>query len=133
LFTALSQRPAVRADLARLNLGTPREIVGMFLGSAQKLAEATREVVPVTDDRPVQEYGVRSLLNLGEFVPGSVVDLAGVSQWCPTCFDNGTPIRVVEGLDLYLALLNRAYGATPEESARIRAAADTGRRVVGSA
>ena len=43
------------------------------------------------------------------------------------------PIRIVEGLDLYLALLNRAYAATPEEGARIRAAADTGRRVVGSA
>jgi tetratricopeptide (TPR) repeat protein len=133
LFAALSQRPAVRADLARLDLGTPREIVGMFVGSSQTLAAATREVVAVTDDRPVQEFGVRSLLNLGESVPGSVVDLSRVAEWCPACFDNGMPVRVVEGLDLYLALLNRAYGASPEQGARVRASADTGRRVVGSA
>ena len=133
LFAALSQRPAVRADLARLDLGTPREIVGMFVGSSQTLAAATRDVVPVTDDRPVQEFGVRSLLNLGESVPGSVVDLSRVAEWCPACFDNGMPVRAVEGLDLYLALLNRAYGASPEQGARIRAAADTGRRVAGSA
>ncbi len=133
LFTALSQRPAVRADLARLDLGTPREIVGMFVGSSTTLASATRDAIPVTDDRPVQEFGVRSLLNLGESVPGSVVDLARVAEWCPKCFDNGTPVRVVEGLDLYLALLSRAYGASPEEGARIRAAADNGRRVAGSA
>jgi len=133
LFAALSQRPAVRADLARLDLGTPREIVGMFVGSAQTLAAATRDAVAVTDDRPVQEFGVRSLLNLGESVPGSVVDLGRVAEWCPTCFDNGMPVRVVEGLDLYLALLGRAYGASPEQGARVRAAADNGRRVAGSA
>jgi len=74
-----------------------------------------------------------SLLNLGESVPGSVVDLSRVAEWCPACFDNGMPVRAVEGLDLYLALLNRAYGASPEQGARIRAAADTGRRVAGSA
>jgi spermidine synthase len=133
VFTTMSQRPAVRADLARVDLGTPREIVGMFVGSAQTLAAATRGVVPVTDDRPVQEFGVRSLLNLGESVPGSVVALGSVAEWCPKCFDNGMPVKVVEGLDLYLALLNRAYAATPDEGARIRAAADNGRRIAGSA
>jgi spermidine synthase len=133
LFAAMSQRAAVRADLARLDLGTPREIVGMFVGSSTTLAKATRDAVPVTDDRPVQEFGVRSLLNLGESVPGSVVDLAAVGEWCPRCFESGNPVRVVEGLDVYLALLNNAYAATPEEGARIRAAADNGRRIAGSA
>jgi tetratricopeptide (TPR) repeat protein len=133
LFTSMSQRPAVLEDLRRLDLGTPREIVGMFVGSAKTLADATRDAVPVTDDRPVQEFGVRSLLNLGESVPGSVVNLQGVADWCPACFDNGAPVRLVEGLDLYLALLARAYAATPEEITRIRAAADNGRRVAGSA
>jgi tetratricopeptide (TPR) repeat protein len=133
LFAALSQRPTVRADLARVNLGTPREIVGMFLGSAPKLADATRDAVPVTDDRPVQEYGVRSLLNLGEYVPGSVVDLSDISTWCPKCFENGMPVRVVEGLDLYLKLLARAYAATPAEGLRTRQLADEGRVLAGSA
>jgi spermidine synthase len=133
LFAALSRRPEARADLARLDLGTPREIVGMFVGSAGTLADATRASVPVTDDRPVQEYGVRSLLNFGESVPGSVVDLSTAAAWCPKCFDNGSPVRIVEGLDLYLALLNRAYAATPEEGARIRNAAAQGRVFAGSA
>jgi len=133
LFAALSQRPGVRADLSRLDLGTPREIVGMFVGSSQKLADATRDVLPVTDDRPLQEYGVRSLLNLGEAVPGSVVDLSGVSAWCPGCFEGGMPVRVVEGLDLYMALLDRAYAATPAEGARVRQLAEQGRTIAGSA
>jgi tetratricopeptide (TPR) repeat protein len=119
--------------MTKIDLGTPREIVGMFVGSAKKLAEATRDVVPVTDDRPVQEFGVRSLLNLGESVPGSVVGLSMVGEWCPKCFENGMPVRLVEGLDLYMALLGRAYASTPEEGSRIRAAGDTGRRVAGSA
>jgi tetratricopeptide (TPR) repeat protein len=133
LFTALSQRPAVRADLARVDLGTPREIVGMFVGASRTLADATRGAVAVTDNRPVQEFGVRSLLNLGESVPGAVVDLGSVAEWCPACFDNGMPVRVVEGLDVYLALLTHAYAATPEEGSRVRAAADEGRRIAGSA
>jgi tetratricopeptide (TPR) repeat protein len=133
LFTAMSQRPAVREDLRKFDLGTPREIVGMFVGSAKTLAGATRGATAVTDDRPVQEFGVRSLLNLGESVPGSVVNLSAVAEWCPTCFDNGAPVRLVEGLDVYLALLTQAYAATPAEGERIRSAADTGRRVAGSA
>ncbi len=43
---------------------------------------ATR--VPVSDDQPLQEYGVKSLLNLGEAVPGSIVDLSGCAAWCPS-------------------------------------------------
>ncbi|HEY7443672.1 MAG TPA: hypothetical protein VH701_14700, partial [Vicinamibacterales bacterium] len=61
----LSSEPAVERDLRRLDLGSVREIAGMFVGSAEKLAHATREVAPVTDDRPVQEYSVFSLLNPG--------------------------------------------------------------------
>jgi spermidine synthase len=133
LFAALAQRPAVRADLARIDLGTPREIVGMFVGASKTLADATRGAVAVTDNRPVQEFGVRSLLNLGESVPGAVVDLRSVGEWCPRCFDNGMPVRVVEGLDVYLALLTHAYAATPDQGNRVRAAADEGRRIAGSA
>ena len=71
LTAALSRAPAVQSDLARVDLGSVREIVGAFVGSAQTLAAATRDAAPVTDDRPVQEYGVRSLLDFGEAVPPS--------------------------------------------------------------
>jgi tetratricopeptide (TPR) repeat protein len=134
LALALSRAPAVHADLQRLDLGRVIEIVGTFVGSAPTLAGATRHVDPVSDDRPIQEYGVRSLLNLGEAVPASVVDLAQVASWCPRCFVGGTLAPEAEGLDAYLALLGRAYRATPAEVARLRQIADRQPRLVaGSA
>jgi predicted membrane-bound spermidine synthase/Flp pilus assembly protein TadD len=131
--SVLSSEPAVAGDLRRLDLGSVREIVGMFVGSAEKLAEATREVAPVTDDRPVQEYSVFSLLNPGHSVPASVVDLAGVSSWCPDCFTDGQPVALVDGLDTYLALLDRAYSASPAEVTEARQLAQReGRVILGS-
>ena len=127
---ALERAPAVRADLQRLDLGLVREIVGTFIGSAATLAAATRDSAPVTDDRSIQEYDVRSLLNLGEAVPASIVDLGQVSVWCPRCFVDGVPTPVVNGLDTYLALLGLAYSASPADLARVRALPDAGRRVV---
>ena len=88
---SLAAAPAVQADLDRIHLGTLREIVGTFVGSARTMAEATRDVAPATDDRPMQEYGVRSMLNFFKGVPTSVVDLADVAAWCPKCFANGAP------------------------------------------
>ena len=70
---ALARAPQVRSDLHRLDLGTAREIVGTFIGSAVMLAEAARDTPPVTDDRPIQEYGVASLLHAGDTVPASLV------------------------------------------------------------
>ena len=108
--TALSRAPAVQADLQRLDLGSVREIVGTFLGSARTLAEASRSSIPVSDDRPLQEYSVKSLLNLDSTgVPPSVVDLGRIAEWCPGCFVSGKPVALVNGLDTYLAVLARAY------------------------
>lgn len=108
--TALSRAPAVQADLQRLDLGSVREIVGTFLGSARTLAEASRSSIPVSDDRPLQEYSVKSLLNLDSTgAPPSVVDLGRIAEWCPGCFVSGKPVALVDGLDTYLAVLARAY------------------------
>jgi spermidine synthase len=134
LHLRLSRDPAVQADLQRLDLGSVREIVGTFVASPQKLAEATRDATAVTDDYPIQEYGVRSLLNFGEAVPASLVDLSQVAAWCPKCFLNGKPVPVADGLDTYLALLDRAYSASPVEMQRTRILAERqGRVISGSA
>ena len=117
---ALSHAPAVEADLRRLDLGSVREIVGTFVGSARTLHEATRGANATSDDYPIQEYDVRSLLNLGEAVPASVVDVSQLASWCPRCFMDGAPAPIVDGLDTYLALLDRAYNASPSELARVR-------------
>jgi len=130
----LAKAPGVQADLQRLDLGTPREIAGAFVGSAATLTQATRDVAPVSDDRPIQEYGVRSLLDFGEAVPASIVDLRQVAAWCPACFIGGKPAPGVEGLDTYLALVDSAYRASPLEVARARGLAEQhGRMVAGSA
>jgi len=131
---AMTNAPALRADLQRVDLGSVREIVGAFLASPQQLSAATRNSAPVTDDRPIQEYGVRSLLTFGDGLPASVGDVREVAAWCPKCFADGKPVPLVQGLDTYLALLGRAYSATPAEAARTRLLAEGGtRRVDGSA
>jgi spermidine synthase len=133
LAAALARTPSVRGDLERIDLGEPHEIIGTFVGSARTLKEATSVVEPVTDDRPLQEYGVRSLLNFGRVVPGSVVDLRAVGEWCPRCFMDGIPVASVRELPAYLALLDLAYRAAPGQVLEARRLAErTGRIVAGS-
>jgi spermidine synthase len=130
----LEAAPAVRADLDRIGLGTLHEIVGTFAGSARTLDEATRGVPPVVDDRPLQEYGVRSMLNIGHGVPAGLVDLGRVAEWCARCFEAGRPVPALAGLDVYFRLLAIAYEAAPAEIAEARRLGETeGRRLVGSA
>jgi spermidine synthase len=131
IAAALSRAPAVEADLRRLDLGSVREIVGTFIASPRTLQEATRDAIATSDDHPMQEYDVRSLLNLGEAVPSSVVDLTQVASWCPLCFVEGAPAPIVDGLDTYLALLDLAYNASPSELARVRRLAGPQPRVIG--
>ena len=120
-------------DLERVDLGEPHEIIGTFVGSARTLNEATSGIEPVTDDRPLQEYGVRSLLNFGRVVPGSVVDLRAVGEWCPRCFVDGNPVASVKSLPAYLALLDLAYSAAPGQVMEARRLAErSGRVVAGS-
>ena len=130
---ALDQAPEVAADLRRLDLGSVTEIVGTFVGSADTLVRATRESPPVSDDRPLQEYGVRSAIGSETAgVPASLVDLGSASAWCPRCFEGERTTAPVAGLDTYLALLDEAYHAPP-----VAVTAGPGsygaRRILGSA
>lgn len=76
---------------------------------------------------------MRSLLNFGRVVPGSVVDLRGVGEWCPKCFVDGNPAPSVAALPAYLALLDLAYRAEPGQVLAARRLAErTGRTVAGS-
>ncbi len=104
----LEAAPGVRADLARVSLGTVSEIVGMFVGSGETLRAAARSSRPVTDDDPIPEYAVASRLSDHE-IPGEVFDLSGVRAWCPRCFEDGSPAPGLEALPTYLAILGRLY------------------------
>ena len=114
LETALANAPGVHADLRRVDLGTLREIAGMFVSAAPTLAASTAGVSPVTDDWPIQEYGKRSLVDFGEGgIPPPIVAVDEIASWCPGCFDDGRPAARVEGLDTYLELTDLAYRSSP--------------------
>jgi tetratricopeptide (TPR) repeat protein len=125
--------PRVVDDLRRIDLGTGTEIIGTFVGSADTLRRATRDSAPVSDDRPLQEYGVSSVLSSGASgVPAALVDLSSAATWCPRCFDEDRPTPAVPALDTYLALLDEAYHAPA--NARTAAASGTEERhILGSA
>src|SRR5262249_40927304 len=94
-----------------------------FLGSSDTLAKATAASEPVSDDRPLQEYGVKSARATPvSGVPASLVDLPSAAKWCPRCF-NGED-STVEGLDAYLALMDEVYHA--KTNAGLKAGATPG-------
>ena len=133
LASALEQSPRVADDLRRLDLGTVTEIVGTFVGSADTLARATRDSLPMSDDRPLQEYGVRSVLSSGTSgVPAALFDLSAAAMWCPRCFDGDRPAPAAAGLDTYLALLDEAYHA-PADARTAAAGRAEARRILDSA
>jgi len=105
----LEREPKVLADLRRLDLGTPTEIVGTFVASSDTLRRATTSARAVSDDRPLQEYSVRSAGSPTRGVPASLFDIGSVAAWCPQCFEGGRPASSVPRLDMYLSLLDNAY------------------------
>jgi len=127
----LQSEPAVREDLARVDLGALRDIAGTFVGSSATLARATGSSPAVTDDRPLQEYGVRSGLTAGlQGVPASLFDVTNVAAWCPRCDEPRQARRSAANLDLYLRLLQQAYFAPVAD---VHAPAYGSRRILGSA
>jgi spermidine synthase len=118
LARALENESGVLADLHSLDLASVKEIVGTFLGSPETLARATRGLSPVSDDRPLQEYGVRSVLATGTTgVPAALVDLPAAAAWCPRCFNGEQSTPAASGLDAYLALMDEAYHSPQREKA----------------
>jgi spermidine synthase len=127
----LEREPDVLADLRRVDLGTVKEIVGTFLGSPETLARATHDALSVSDDRPLQEYRVRSVLATSTSgVPAALVDLPAAVAWCPRCFNGEQSTPAAAGLDAYLALMDEAYHS-PFDFAQGKPGGT--RRILGSA
>lgn len=124
---------AVRDDLTALDLGSPRDVAAMFVGSSDTLVRATRESAPAIDDRPVQEYGVRSRLTTGLLgVPAALFELTAAPAWCPKCFAGGEIAPSVTGLDLRFALLQQAYTTPVGTTAAAIGSSFGERRILGS-
>ncbi len=134
LAYVLTQQPMVRADLAAVELGSPREIAAMFVGSADTMTRAALEAPALSDDRPIQEYGVLSTLTNGLMgVPAGLFELTAAPGWCPRCYVGGEIAPSVAGLDLHFALLQQAYTAPVAEVAEAVGASFGARRILGSA
>jgi len=104
----LDLAPAVREDMQHIDLGTLTEIVGLFAGSAETLARATRFSLPVTDDYPILEYAVRSPLG-EDRIPREIFAVGALPEWCPRCFAGGKLKPELEDLAAYLTILGRLY------------------------
>jgi spermidine synthase len=76
-------QPLISADLAKLGLHTPADLLALYLKGPEFLAQFTRGVPAVTDDRTVVDYTTprlaRANFGLGESVTGGL-NLSGVSQ-----------------------------------------------------
>jgi spermidine synthase len=102
----LAVAPDVRTDLERVSLGTLTELIGTFVASAGALGIVVEPYPAVTDDNAVNEYGQLSpssqLFVYG--LPGRLLNVSGVADWCPKCFARGRPIQGLENLSTYVTI-----------------------------
>jgi len=106
----LRDRPAVKRDLGRIDVETLTALVGTFVADAATLREASAGAAPVTDDRPLIEYGVHSRL-FENRLPEALFAPERVAAWCPGCFRDGRPVRGLEHLPGHLAALAEWYAS----------------------
>jgi hypothetical protein len=106
----LAAEPPVRADLERIQMGSPTAIFGAFAADARHLLAATAKSRPLTDDLPLNEYGPIYRPRTG--IPADLFDVSRVSVWCPRCFAENGPADEVADLRTYLGLMSTFYART---------------------
>jgi spermidine synthase len=109
LLAKLQADPVLAKDLDQIRMGTPLEIVGTFMGSAEAMEKATEGYAPVTDDFPLIEYAAFGKTCGRMIFPRDLIDLGAMPQWCPKCYSNGSPAPPVGLLDKYLVFLGDYY------------------------
>ncbi|MBI2375972.1 MAG: tetratricopeptide repeat protein [Deltaproteobacteria bacterium] len=106
LAAAIARQPKVRQDLEKVFLATPRELLGMVVGSSRTLKDAVSDVPPLTDDWPILEYSGTQKPRLH---PAFFQPLAGLSDLCSSCKLGGGDPAAAPGLSTYLDLLESYY------------------------
>jgi spermidine synthase len=101
----LRARPLVAQDMDKIALGTMTELIGTFVASSSRLTAAVRDVEPMSDERPTLEYDHVERPVLIE----ALIDAAGVTEWCPSCFSGGRPRPELAHLPTYLSILRPLY------------------------
>jgi len=101
----LAARPRVAADLARIRMGTLTELLGAFVADGATLREATRDVAPITDDRPLMEYAAIAKTARPTRIPTSLLHPERLFAVCPRCAADPR----LAALPDYLDVLARFY------------------------
>jgi spermidine synthase len=96
----LEARPAVKADLERIRLGSPLEYAGLFAASSRGLGRLAHGVAPTTDDWPLTEYSVMSRGTVLR-IPAELFAMDELASWCPDCDDPRLPAYAEELRRLY--------------------------------
>ena len=78
----IDARPAVAADLLRIELPDADALTARFAGS--DLDDRTRGIPPVTDDAPILEYSQYSQVT-DTRLPPVIFDTSLITGWCPGC------------------------------------------------
>jgi tetratricopeptide (TPR) repeat protein len=112
LAERLAALPAVAKDLRSIFMERPQDLVGTFVASADTMRRASALAPPVTDDRPLLEYGaVRYSREAG--LPADLFDVRGAARWCPGCFapHAAPPGEGPQSFRAYLAIMARTYAS----------------------
>ncbi|MDE0886243.1 MAG: hypothetical protein OSB70_12005 [Myxococcota bacterium] len=105
----LAESPAVEADLARYEMNSAMEILGMFSANSETLAAATRDSAPVTDDNPILEYARHWYPR--ESIPTDLFAEDEVASWCPACMKEGRLKPRFALLPTYLEIMATIHDA----------------------
>jgi spermidine synthase len=100
--------PGLYDELRWVALEEPIEVVAMLAGTYQTLSEATQGSPVLTDDRPLMEYGARSLVR-DRRLPADLFSLRDAATWCPECGSGALDPEELLDLQAILKLVARYY------------------------
>jgi predicted membrane-bound spermidine synthase len=106
----LAALPEVARDLDAVYFGRLQELFGAFVASAPTMRRVASLVPPLSDDRPVLEYGDPAYQRRFT-LPPSLFDLRDAASWCPRCVSprDAPPDDAPESYAAHLALMGRLY------------------------
>ena len=108
LKAAIEARPQVKADLQKIDLSTPTEVLGTFMASGDWLDRHLQNITAMTDNLPVIEYSHYIMLTE---LPKELFGASSFADWCPSCFENGLLNSEVKLTGSYLSLMQSVYSS----------------------
>ncbi len=108
----LADVPGLRRELRWISLDQPFEIAAMLAATPAAIEGAIVDAPPVSDDRPVLEYG-SWLLGRDRQLPADLFSVSGVRRWCPRCYEGGLSDGELRDLRGALEVIGAYYRSGP--------------------